>query len=110
MTGFDAIKDIWGSITDAAGDAVGVSGKGVRGAIGAAGSAVLGGMKDQPSVNSQLETLNRGISSMAVEGSFKNKDAQGAPQSVSPEALESQWLNRLNRFAQIQSSTGVKPR
>lgn len=102
MTGiFDSIIDEITGI-DGAGSTI----TGLGSAL-SAGITAFGGSSNQ----SQSNDYNRYNSTTKLD-----KTPQSSPyiskavESVSPEQLEQQWLARLNKFANMSSTTSVKPR
>lgn len=57
---------------------------------------------------SELTALSTGTAQLS--GGQYPVTKTGATPSVDPEAIEQQWLARLNKFANMQSNTSVKPR
>ena len=86
----------------------GIDASDVFSAVGAGATTLMGGQSR--STDGLLNELNRGVQRMSAEQSYSAKTPNGAPASVSVEALESQWLSRLNKFGSFQSDTMVKAR
>lgn len=104
MTGmFDSVLDSVGSLFGTSGSTIGTG-------IKAAGKVLLDdSKKSSTSGNSDtLSALERGLRDLGIANNFNAKTPEGAPVSVNPDSLDAQWRSRLNRFAEIQSNTGVK--
>lgn len=94
---------IWDGIKGI-GDAIGVDSDMLKSGVKAAGSA----MSSNKQSTTGMSDLDRGLMSLGISNNFNAKTAEGAPLAVNSEALESQWLSRLNKFGSISSSTEVK--
>lgn len=82
-------------------------------ALGTGAKSVFGKDSSTASMgndNSTMAALDRGLLNLGVNNNVSPHAISGAAQSVNADSLEAQWRARLNRFAQIQSDTGVNPK
>ena len=98
------MADFFGGIFDGIGSLFDVSGNSLRNAVGAAGKAVFNNEQSRSSVS--MNQLDYGTS--ANYNTAFNSSKTGAVESVNPDAFEKTWYARLQRFADVESQSGVK--
>ena len=102
---FGGIQNSFKDLSTSIGNALGTSGSNVSSAIGNVAKTINTNQTNYAKSVSSAD-LTQGV--IAVGQDRFPKTDTGAVASVSPEAMESLWLNRLNKFAQIQQESAVQ--
>lgn len=94
------MADIFGGIFDSVSSLF--DSRNVMNALGAAGKTAFGSSPKAPTMSDLTYGADMGVSSTF------NSSKTGAVESVNPDNFEAVWKARLQKFAEIESTSGVK--